>query len=102
MVITMIEIIRILTICILATVILKLFYLKYSRDSEAEKNTDCHLMKEEPSYKTYKKVSKKASSSNKPKRLTGDFFDYIFEGITSDQNAIENNILGIYGESIDD
>lgn len=98
----MIEIAIILTICILAALILKLFNYRYSRVSEIEEPADCRLIKKKPSYRTYKKISKKASPPNSPKRTSGDFFDYIMEEITSNQDAIENNILEIYGERIDE
>ena len=98
----MIEVIVIFVICIIAALILKLFKHSYNSALKAEKNVASNLVKRKPPYGAYKKVSKKASPPNSPKRTSGDFFDYIQDRITTDQDAIENNILRIYGENIDE
>ena len=96
----MIEIIIILTISITIASILKLLNSRHNSKNFDVEDTVCCLITREPPYKKYKKVSKKASPPNSPQRTEGDFFDYIEYGFNTDKNAVENNLLEIYGESI--
>ena len=55
-------------------------------------------LKKEASYKKFLDISKRTSSLNSPVRGKGDFFDFLFENISSDRSLIENNIFLIDNE----
>lgn len=56
------------------------------------------VLKKEASYKKFLDISKRTSSLNSPVREKGDFFDFLFENISSDKSLIENSIFLIDNE----
>ncbi len=54
-------------------------------------------MKKKPSYKKFIEISNMSSPPNRPKRESGDFLDYFLEGISNEDELLENNIMTIYG-----
>lgn len=99
------EIKFVLLILICIAIILKISHIVYEKNIERDEkqfNSAICLLKKEPSYKKYKKVSKKSLHPNMPKREIGDFFDFVFQQIDEDEKCVENNILGMYGENCDE
>lgn len=56
------------------------------------------VLKKEISYQKFLDISKRSSSLNSPVRKKGDYFDFLFENISSDSSLIENSIFFIDNE----
>ena len=92
----------IISLAIIVVGTLKLMNIKYQKKEEKKFLGVGSFSTHMPSYKEYERISQKTSPKNKPKRETGDFFDYIFTPVEDIKECIEDKILSIYGEDLKD
>lgn len=82
-------------IVLIIITLLKLYNLRCCKI--AKELNPINMMKKKPSYKKFIEISNLCSPPNRPKRQSGDFLDYFIEGISKEDQLLENNLMNIYG-----